>query len=141
MFAVDSPPTLIEPDDGRIRRFTIRSEVVFPHPDGPTSTVNFPVGAENVSPSTAATPSPYRLDTFSKEIIVILPYGMGAVELSAHAQPDIDCQNCLHQESHPRRNPESPVIHTCLYMYRCDARIQKQSLQVEKIKSGRTGLS
>jgi hypothetical protein len=45
------------PELGSISRLIIRIEVVFPHPDGPTSVVIFPFGALSVSLSTAVVPS------------------------------------------------------------------------------------
>ena len=42
---------------GSIIRLTIRRLVVFPQPEGPTSTVIWPVGAVRVSSSTATVPS------------------------------------------------------------------------------------
>src|ERR1700754_3624781 len=43
---------------------TIRSAVVFPHPDGPTSTVNSPSSTSRSRPSTARVPPGYTLPTF-----------------------------------------------------------------------------
>ncbi len=47
----------IWPDVGSIIRLIIRSEVVLPQPEGPTSTVIFPEAASRLSSSTATVPS------------------------------------------------------------------------------------
>ena len=52
---VGSSPSRIVPELGATRRLIMRSDVVLPHPDGPTSTVNLPVGAVNDSSFTATT--------------------------------------------------------------------------------------
>jgi hypothetical protein len=49
----------------------IRIEVVFPQPDGPTSVVILPLGAEIVRLSTATVPSGYTLDTLSNVIMTV----------------------------------------------------------------------
>ena len=72
-----------------IMRLTMRSVVVLPQPEGPTSTVIWPVGASSVRLSTATEPSsppspllpsgsrdppgasPYRLVTPSKRIMQV----------------------------------------------------------------------
>ncbi len=46
--AVDSPFSKMVPEEGSTSRLIIRNEVVFPQPDGPTSTVIFPPGATEV---------------------------------------------------------------------------------------------
>ena len=46
------------PDVGSTRRLTIFSAVVFPPPDGPTSTHVSPAGTSRVSPSRAGGPAP-----------------------------------------------------------------------------------
>jgi hypothetical protein len=63
---------LIVPEVGSIIRLIIRREVVFPHPDGPTSTVIWPEGISSVRSSTATVPSAYRLVTPSNLINVTL---------------------------------------------------------------------
>ena len=55
--AVSRPSSVIAPDVGSIIRLTIRREVVFPQPEGPTSTVICPVGAVRLRSSTATVPS------------------------------------------------------------------------------------
>ncbi len=55
--AVSSSSIVMRPEVGSIIRLTIRSEVVLPHPEGPTSTVIMPVGASRSSPPTATVPS------------------------------------------------------------------------------------
>src|SRR5450759_1116094 len=59
----------IRPPVGSIIRLIIRSDVVLPHPDGPTRTVILPVGASNVSSSTAKVPSGYCFETASNRIM------------------------------------------------------------------------
>jgi len=48
---------MMRPPVGAIMRFTIRSDVVLPQPDGPTIVVIWPVGASRSSASTATVPS------------------------------------------------------------------------------------
>ena len=50
---------------------TIRSAVVFPHPEGPTSTMNSSSRMSSVRSETAVVPSPYTLDTPSSTIAAI----------------------------------------------------------------------
>ena len=50
--AVSRSSSQIVPEVGSIIRLTIRSEVVLPQPDGPTSTVIWPVGASRSRSST-----------------------------------------------------------------------------------------
>ncbi len=69
---VSTPSMVTVPDVGSIIRLTIRSEVVLPQPDGPTSTVIRPVGAVRVSPSTATVPPAYLLVSASKRIMSCL---------------------------------------------------------------------
>ena len=59
----------IRPPVGSIIRLIIRSDVVLPHPDGPTSTVIWPVGASKVSSSTALVPSGKCFETASNRIM------------------------------------------------------------------------
>src|SRR5262245_504153 len=70
--AVSRPSSRTRPDVGSIIRLTIRSAVVLPHPDGPTSTVVAPDGASRLSPPTARVPSGYRLVTDSNRMMVSL---------------------------------------------------------------------
>ncbi len=46
----------------------MRSVVVLPQPEGPTSTVIAASGASRLSPATASVPSGYFFETFSKVI-------------------------------------------------------------------------
>jgi len=57
MVAVSRPSMAMVPDVGSIIRLIMRSDVVLPQPDGPTSTVIRPVGAVRDSPPTAVVPS------------------------------------------------------------------------------------
>ena len=57
MLAVSVSSSQIVPEVGSIIRLIIRSEVVLPQPDGPTSTVIWPDGASSSSSSTATVPS------------------------------------------------------------------------------------
>src|SRR5450759_2092873 len=59
----------IRPPVGVIIRLIIRSDVVLPHPDGPTRTVILPVGASNVSSSTSLVPSGNCFETASNRIM------------------------------------------------------------------------
>ena len=64
-----SSPIVIVPEVGSISRLIIFSEVVLPHPDGPTNITISPAGMVRLSPSTAAVRWPaYRLLTFSRRI-------------------------------------------------------------------------
>src|SRR5437763_139311 len=53
---------------GSIRRFTILSVVVLPHPDGPTSTQTSPAGTSRSRASTATWPLSHRLVSCSRRI-------------------------------------------------------------------------
>src|SRR6187401_444558 len=66
---VSWPSSVIVPLVGSIIRLTMRRLVVFPQPEGPTSTVILPVGAVSVSSSTATVPSGYCLVTASNRIM------------------------------------------------------------------------
>ena len=57
MLAVSVSSSQIVPEVGSIIRLIIRSDVVLPQPDGPTSTVILPDGASSSSSSTATVPS------------------------------------------------------------------------------------
>src|ERR1017187_8861375 len=59
----------IRPLVGSIIRLIILSDVVLPHPDGPTSTVIWPVAASNVNSSTALVPSGNCFETASNRIM------------------------------------------------------------------------
>src|SRR5450631_2670504 len=59
----------IRPLVGSIIRLIILSDVVFPHPEGPTSTVIWPAGASKDSPSTALVPSGKCFETASNRIM------------------------------------------------------------------------
>src|SRR5690242_11409994 len=67
----------MRPPVGSIIRLIMRSDVVLPHPDGPTSTVILPVGAVRLSASTATVPSGYSLVTDSNRIIGSSPHSCG----------------------------------------------------------------
>ena len=58
---------------GSISRLIMRSEVVFPQPLGPTSTIVFPAGTSRSSASTATVPPGYRFVTRSN--LIKLPPG------------------------------------------------------------------
>ena len=57
MLAVSVSSSQMVPEVGSIIRLIMRSDVVLPHPDGPTSTVILPEGASSSSVSTATVPS------------------------------------------------------------------------------------
>src|SRR5215472_13048036 len=67
------PSMLIVPEVTSSRPATIRSAVVFPQPDGPTSTSSSPSPTIRSSESTATVPSPNRLVTESSSIRANLP--------------------------------------------------------------------
>jgi hypothetical protein len=72
--ATERPSIVIDPLDGSIMRLIMRSVVVFPLPDVPTSTPTSPVGISSDSASTATVPSSYRLVTRSSTITApVLP--------------------------------------------------------------------
>src|SRR5476649_1202254 len=76
IFEVGSPFRLIVPELGEISRLTMRSEVVLPQPEGPTRTVNLPVGATSDSRFTAIAPPMYCFETFSN-VITGSPHSRG----------------------------------------------------------------
>src|SRR5438876_2855590 len=61
-------PMRISPSLISSRPATIRSAVVFPHPEGPTSTTNSPSRTVSVRSRTATVPPPYSLLTFKNWI-------------------------------------------------------------------------
>src|SRR5918999_6119317 len=64
------PATKMEPSDGSMRRLIIFIVVVFPQPEGPTSTTVSPRAMSIERPLTAASPDESkRFDTSTKEII------------------------------------------------------------------------
>src|SRR4051812_45071132 len=63
----------MRPEVGSIILLIIRSDVVLPHPEGPTKTVIWPVGATTSSSSTATVPSGYFFETASNRITWLLP--------------------------------------------------------------------
>src|SRR6266550_4975609 len=88
MLPVSRSSSQIRPEVGSIIRLIIRSDVVLPQPDGPTSTVIWPDGATMSSWSTATVPSGYLLDTDSNRIIRSPPpCGPQAAEWSCADQP------------------------------------------------------
>ena len=74
MLRVSVPSIRTAPWVGSIIRLIIRSEVVFPQPEGPTNTVIWPVGISIVRSSTACVPSGYTFDTDWK-LITAVPLG------------------------------------------------------------------
>jgi hypothetical protein len=68
------PLTVRVPEVGSIILLIIRIEVVLPHPDGPTKTVNVPSGTSSVRSSTATVPSGYFFVTLVK-VIISAPVG------------------------------------------------------------------
>ena len=68
------PSSRIRPPVGSIIRLIMRSDVVLPHPLGPTSTMVCPAGTSRLSPSTATVPPGYRFVTFSKVIKAPRPF-------------------------------------------------------------------
>jgi hypothetical protein len=92
----------MRPDVGWIIRLTIRSDVVLPQPDGPTSTVIWPLGATRSSPPTATVPSGYFLVTLSKRIIApTQPHRRPLVSRSLGNRRDA----CV-----PRRKRKDPTV-------------------------------
>ena len=67
--AVSWSSSQIVPEVGSIIRLTMRSDVVLPHPEGPTRTVIWPVGASRSRSSTAVVPPAYCFETSSKRIM------------------------------------------------------------------------
>src|SRR5436190_8374010 len=67
---------------------TIRSAVVFPQPDGPTSTMNSPSAISSVSSSTARVPSPKVLSTRLKVTLAIAPPRSMSAAPRRRALPD-----------------------------------------------------
>ncbi len=72
------PSIRIVPDVGSIIRLIIRSDVVLPQPEGPTSTVMAPVGMVMERLPTATVPSGYLLVTSSNSITAVLLLGSRA---------------------------------------------------------------
>src|SRR5919197_4174999 len=66
-------PILSTPSEMSSSPATMRNAVVFPHPDGPTSTMNSPSSISSWSSSTALVPSAYTLLTRSKATAAISP--------------------------------------------------------------------
>src|SRR4051794_13976455 len=71
-------PIRTKPDEIDSRPATIRSAVVLPHPDGPTSTMNSPSPMSRRNSSTAFVPSAYTLLTLSNSTPAI------ALQLAAY---------------------------------------------------------
>ena len=61
---------------------TIRSAVVFPHPDGPTSTMNSPSATSSEKSFTAWKPFSYTLLIFSMSTVAIMPPYRGYLHIS-----------------------------------------------------------
>src|SRR3954453_15832232 len=57
--AASTPSRRIRPDVGSMSRLTILSEVVLPHPDGPTRTQILPAGIERLRSLTAPGAPPF----------------------------------------------------------------------------------
>lgn len=53
------PPSSIEPAEGSINPATVRSNVVLPEPDGPTSATNSPLGIVRLMSCSPTVPSGY----------------------------------------------------------------------------------
>src|SRR6266545_1653985 len=89
------PSTLISPDVGSSRPARIRRAVVFPEPDGPTSTTNSPSPISNETSSSAST-WPNRFDTRSNSTTAISAstlhrarqHSLDEVALEEHVQHD-----------------------------------------------------
>src|SRR5689334_8042867 len=60
------PPRRISPPVISSRPAALRRSVVFPQPDGPTSTINSPCATSRSTWASASVPSGKRLETFSK---------------------------------------------------------------------------
>src|SRR3990170_2885649 len=72
-FMTSVPSTVIDPDDGSIRRLIIFIVVVLPHPDGPTRTTVSPSSISIDKSETAAGPELWkRFVTFFREIMVFV---------------------------------------------------------------------
>ena len=65
------------PDEMFSSPATIRSAVVLPHPDGPTSTMNSPSPTSRSRSLTAWKPFAYTLLSCSKAIVAIVPPEVG----------------------------------------------------------------
>src|SRR5215467_2079418 len=67
------PPMRSVPEEMPSSPATIRSAVVLPHPDGPTSTMNSPSATSRSRSLTAWKPFSYTLLTFSRPTVAITP--------------------------------------------------------------------
>ena len=65
-------PIRIVPDVISSSPATMRSAVVLPHPDGPTSTMNSPSSTERLSSETATVPFGYTLATQSSSTALMI---------------------------------------------------------------------
>ena len=72
MWVTSSSPIAIRPVSGSTKPAIIRSVVVLPQPDGPSSTTNSPCAIVRLTSSTTRTP-PYDLQTPSTETLAIAP--------------------------------------------------------------------
>src|SRR5919108_797867 len=90
------PSIVISPSEIEIRRFTIFSAVVLPHPDGPISTQISPGGISKLSRSTACRERPgYRL-VVSRNAISAQPDSVREFPPEALVIDDIcDCSSSL----------------------------------------------
>src|SRR3569833_1107995 len=94
---MSSPAIVIVPEVVAIIRLIMRSDVVLPHPDGPTSTVICPEGISRLSSSTATVPSAYRFVTPSNLIKSGSPSGRkasGPTPMSPLAPMDVASSHC-----------------------------------------------
>src|SRR5699024_3460649 len=66
------PSSSIVPAVGSTMRLIMRSEVVLPHPDGPTRTVIVPSAARRLKSCTATVPPGYRLVTCWNSIPMVV---------------------------------------------------------------------
>src|SRR5882757_20601 len=74
------PPTWTRPESGSSKPAIMRSDVVLPQPDGPSSEKNSPAAMSSVTPSTATTLPSKVLVTFSSLIV--------AEVMHAHCHPE-----------------------------------------------------
>src|SRR3984957_9861826 len=70
IFKTSVPSIRIRPPEGSMSRLIMRSEVVLPQPEGPTSTQSSPSGTVKLSSATASESALYRLVTRSSSITV-----------------------------------------------------------------------
>src|SRR3954452_14553033 len=71
--SMDFSPKVNFPDSGVSSKFKHRKNVVLPEPEGPIITAVLPFSMDKLIPLRTSN-SPYRLDTFSTEIIYLPPH-------------------------------------------------------------------